>query len=207
MTIWAIVPVKPLLVGKSRLASVLDGEERARLNRMLLERTLGVVKDTPKIDGTLVVSRDPEVLAIAREFGARTVLEHGQTQIDLNLALARATAVAKAFEIHGIIILPADLPLVSPDDLQAMVEQIKEPPVVVIAPDRHNDGTNAMLMSPTGLIKYNYGQNSFNQHCLNALQAGARLEIIRRANLGLDLDFPDDLDYYEQIQSMRQEST
>ena len=87
MTIWAIVPVKPLLIGKSRLGSVLSGEERARLNRMLLERTLGVLKDTPSIDGSLVVSRDPEVLAIAREFGSRTVLEHGQTQTDLNLAL------------------------------------------------------------------------------------------------------------------------
>ncbi len=206
MTIWAIVPVKPLLMGKSRLASVLEGEERARLSRMLLERTLGVLKDTPKIDGTLVVSRDPEVLAIAREFGARTVLEHGQTQIDLNLALARATAVAKAFEIHGIIVLPADLPLVSPGDLQALVDEIREPPVVAIAPDRHNDGTNAMLMCPTGLIKFDYGPNSFNLHCMHALQAGARLEIIRRVNLGLDLDFPDDLDYYEQIQSMRQES-
>jgi 2-phospho-L-lactate guanylyltransferase len=206
MTIWAIVPVKPLLMGKSRLASVLEGEERARLSRMLLERTLWVLKDTPKIDGTLVVSRDPEVLAIAREFGARTVLEHGQTQIDLNLALARATAVAKAFEIHGIIVLPADLPLVSPGDLQALVDEIREPPVVAIAPDRHNDGTNAMLMCPTGLIKFDYGPNSFNLHCMHALQAGARLEIIRRVNLGLDLDFPDDLDYYEQIQSMRQES-
>jgi 2-phospho-L-lactate guanylyltransferase len=206
MTIWAIVPVKPLLMGKSRLASVLEGEERAKLNRMLLERTLGVLKDTPKVDGTLVVSRDPEVLAIAREFGARTVLEHGQTKTDLNLALARATAVAKAFEIHGILILPADLPLVSPDDLQVIVEEINKPPVVAIAPDRHNDGTNAMLMCPTGLIKFDYGPNSFNRHCLHALQAGARLEIIRRVNLGLDLDFPEDLDYYEQIQSIRQES-
>jgi 2-phospho-L-lactate/phosphoenolpyruvate guanylyltransferase len=207
MTIWAIVPVKPLLMGKSRLASVLEGEERARLNRMLLERTLGVIKDTPKIDGTLVVSRDPEVLAIAREFGARTVLEHGQTQIDLNLALARATAIAKAFEIHGIIVLPADLPLVSPDDLQVLVDEIRDPPVIAIAPDRHNDGTNAMVMCPTGLIKFDYGPSSFNRHCMHALQAGARLEIIRRVNLGLDLDFPNDLDYYEQIQSMRQEST
>jgi 2-phospho-L-lactate guanylyltransferase len=206
MTIWAIVPVKPLLVGKSRLASVLDSEERARLNRMLLERTLGVIKDTPGINGTLVVSRDPEVLAIAREFGARTVLEHGQTKTDLNLALTRATVVAKAFEISGIIVLPADLPLVSPDDLQAIMNEIKEPPVVVISPDRHEDGTNAMLMCPAGLINFHFGQNSFNRHCMYALQTGARLEIVRRVNLGLDLDFPDDLDFYEKIQSMRQES-
>jgi 2-phospho-L-lactate/phosphoenolpyruvate guanylyltransferase len=206
MTIWAIVPVKPLVIGKSRLGSVLSGEERARLSRMLLERTLGVLKDSPSIDGSLVVSRDPEALAIAREFGCRTVLEHGQTQSDLNLALLRATAVAKAFEINGILVLPADLPLISPEDIQALVDESVKSPVVIIAPDRHNDGTNAMLMSPTGLIKFDYGPNSFNRHCMHALEAGAKLEIIRRINLGLDLDFPDDLDYYEQIQATRLEA-
>ena len=206
MTLWAIVPVKPIIIGKSRLGSVLTSDERARLNRMLLERTLEVIKDSPAIEGTLVVSRDPEVLAIAREFGARTVLEHGQTQTDLNLALLRATAVAKAFEINAILVLPADLPLISPDDIQAMANEALNTPVVVIAPDRHNDGTNAMLMSPAGLIKFDYGPSSFNRHCMHALEASARLEIIRRVNLGLDLDYPDDLDYFEHIQSMRQES-
>ena len=207
MTIWAIVPVKPLLAGKSRLSNVLSGEERARLNRMLLERTLGVLKDSSSIGESLVVSRDPEVLAIAREFGARTVLEHGQTQSDLNLALLRATTMAKAFEINGILVLPADLPLIAPEDIEALVDESIESPVVVIAPDRHNDGTNAMLMRPTGLIKFDYGPNSFNRHCMHALEAGAKLEIVRRVNLGLDLDFPEDLDYYEEIQSMRQETT
>jgi 2-phospho-L-lactate/phosphoenolpyruvate guanylyltransferase len=206
MTIWAIVPVKPLLVGKSRLGSVLSGEERARLNRMLLERTLGVLKDTRAVTGTLVVSRDPEVLAIAREFEARTVLEHGQTQSDLNMALTRATAVAKAFDISGILILPADLPLLAPEDLQAILAEATKSPIVAIAPDRHDDGTNAMLICPSGLIKFDYGPNSFNRHCMHALESGARLEIIRRINLGLDLDYPDDLDYYEQIQASRQES-
>ena len=63
-----------------------------------------------------------------------------------------------------------------------------------------------MLMSPTGLIKFDYGPNSFNRHCMHALEAGAKLEIVRRVNLGLDLDFPDDLDYFEQIQATRQET-
>jgi len=205
MTIWAIVPVKPLLMGKSRLGSVLSEEDRARLNRMLLERTLGVIKNTPGIAGTLVISRDPEVLAIAREFEARTILEHGQTQNDLNLALARASAVAKAFEISGILVLPADLPLLTPEDIQEILGESKNTPVVAIAPDRHDDGTNAMLICPCGLIRFDYGPGSFPRHCKHATESGAILKILRRTNLGLDLDYPDDLDYYEQIQATRQE--
>jgi 2-phospho-L-lactate guanylyltransferase len=206
MTIWAIVPVKPLLMGKSRLGSVLSGDERARLNRMLLERTLGVIRDTSGIASTLVISRDPEVLAIAREFEARTVLEHGQTQNDLNLALARATAIAKTFKVNGIIVLPADLPLLAPEDIDELLAEASKTPIVAIAPDRHDDGTNALLMCPAGVIKFDYGPDSFTHHCKLAIESGAQLEIIRRVNLGLDLDYPDDLDYYEQIQAKRQES-
>jgi 2-phospho-L-lactate guanylyltransferase len=77
MTIWAIVPVKPLRLGKSRLSGVLSDDERAVLNRMFLEQTLDILRTIPRVTQTLVVSRDPAALAIAREYGARTVLEDG----------------------------------------------------------------------------------------------------------------------------------
>ena len=45
MSLWAIVPVKPLRRGKSRLAGALTEEERANLNQELLERTLRTLTD------------------------------------------------------------------------------------------------------------------------------------------------------------------
>ena len=109
MTIWAIVPVKPLRLGKSRLAGVLSDDERAILNRMFLEQTLDILRNTPAVSQTLVVSRDPAALAIAREFGARTVLEDGSP--NLNSALTRATMLARNYAKRGVLVLPADLPL------------------------------------------------------------------------------------------------
>ena len=58
MTLWAIVPVKPLRRGKSRLAATLTDDERAELNRMLLERTLRTLIDLKEVEEVLVVSRD-----------------------------------------------------------------------------------------------------------------------------------------------------
>ena len=58
MTLWAIVPVKPLRRGKSRLAGTLSDEERAELNRLLLERTLKTLIDLKEVAEVLVVSRD-----------------------------------------------------------------------------------------------------------------------------------------------------
>ncbi len=192
MALWAIVPVKPLRRGKSRLAGVLTDEERTILNHCLLVNTLETLKAIPEIEHVLVVSRDPEALALARDYGARTVLEHGAPQ--LNIALARATIVAEKHVTRGVLIVPADLPFLTAQDVCTMLEHAQDPPVVVIAPDRHHQGTNALLICPTGLIQYDFGPGSFQRHCERTLQAGARLEICELASLALDVDLPEDLE-------------
>ena len=191
MALWAIVPVKPLRIGKSRLAGMFTPEERTNLNRQLLSNTLETLKNIPNIEQVLVVSRDSQALSLARELGARTVQENGDP--DLNIALTRATIVAKTYSTRGVLIIPADLPLITPEDINAMLARVGEPPVVVVAPDRRGHGTNALLVCPAGLIKYEYGHNSFERHCDLARKAGARLEICELPSLALDLDIPDDL--------------
>ncbi|MCX6067404.1 MAG: 2-phospho-L-lactate guanylyltransferase [Chloroflexi bacterium] len=191
MTIWAIVPVKPLRLGKSRLSGVLSDEERAVLNRMFLEKTLDVLRNTPAVAQTLVVSRDSAALAIARAFGARTVLEDGTP--NLNSALTRATMLARNYATRGVLVLPADLPKLTKDDLLEFFDHIQKAPCVVITPDRHQNGTNALLMAPGGLIKYDFGPGSFLRHCNHAIAASAHLEIVHNQHIELDLDTPADL--------------
>jgi len=198
MTIWAIVPVKPLRRGKSRLAGTLSEDERAELNQSLLQHTMQTLTDIKELEQVLVVSRDPHALTIARQHGARTVREDGQPQ--LNTALTRATVIAKVHATRGVLILPADLPLITREDVLTLIEKAGEPPVVVIAPDRHGKGTNALLICPSGLIEYDFGENSFQRHCERAKQAGARLEIVDLPSLGLDLDLPEDLDLIRELE-------
>ena len=198
MTIWAIVPVKPLRRGKSRLAGTLSEDERAELNQALLQHTLSTLTDIKELEQVLVISRDPHALTIARQYGARTVREDGQPE--LNTALTRATVVAKVHATRGVLILPADLPLISREDVLTLIEKAADPPVVVIAPDRHGKGTNALLISPSGLIQYDFGENSFQRHCELARQAGARLEIVDLPSLGLDLDLPEDLEIIRELE-------
>ncbi|MGD0612359.1 MAG: 2-phospho-L-lactate guanylyltransferase [Anaerolineales bacterium] len=192
MTIWAIVPVKPLRHGKSRLAGVLTEDQRTRLNRRLLEHTLTELSEIPEISSTLVISRDPAALSVARNLGARTLLEDHAPQ--LNTALNRAMAVAGAHAAHAILILPADLPLVESKDIRILINLGKNPPVVVIAPDRKKDGTNGLFISPVGLLDFSFGPGSFNRHCERARLAGATLKIANSPGLELDLDLPEDLE-------------
>src|SRR5512133_2472918 len=126
MSLWAIVAVRPLRRGKSRLAGLLSEDERTELNRKLLQHTLKTLCDLKELEEVLVISRDPQALTLARNYGARTVRENGQPE--LNTALKRATVIAHVYATGAVLILPADLPLVTPDDIRALIERAGEPP-------------------------------------------------------------------------------
>lgn len=190
MTLWAIVPVKPLRRGKSRLSVILSEDERTALNQTMLINTLKTLSGVKEIDTVLVVSRDPLALSIARDYTARTVLEDGNP--GLNTALKRAASVAKAYFANEILVLPADLPLIKPEDIVTFLKLAVKPPEIIIAPDRRLDGTNALLISPADLIEFRYGTGSFNAHLKNAKEVNARIEIVESEVFGLDLDLPED---------------
>lgn len=193
MTLWAVVPVKPLRRGKSRLAGVLSEEERVTLNRKLLERTINTLVEMPEMEQVLVISRDPEALALARYKGARTVLEDGAPH--LNVALTRATMVATTYGARSILILPADLPNLRHEDICQMIEAAQGPPVVVIAPDHQKEGTNGLLVNPAGLIQYDFGPGSFERHVEQAKANGARVKVLELPSLAHDVDLPEDLTF------------
>jgi 2-phospho-L-lactate guanylyltransferase len=111
--------------------------------------------------------------------------------------------IAQVYATRGVLVLPADLPLVTRDDVLTLIERAGEPPAVVIAPDRHGTGTNALLISPAGLIEYDFGENSFQHHCQRAREAGARLEIVNLPTLGLDLDLPEDLELVRKFELVK----
>lgn len=201
MTLWAIVPVKPLRRGKSRLSGALTDNERAELNQKLLEQTLVTLSNLKELDQVLVVSRDPQALTIARNHGAKTIQEDGQPQ--LNTALTRATVLAQVQAIQGVLILPADLPLLTKEDVLTLIDRATKPPVVVIAPDRHKKGTNALLMVPPALMDYEFGEDSFQKHSKRAKKAGARLEVVELPSLALDVDVPEDLELVKKMESTK----
>ena len=194
MSVWVIVPVKPLNRAKSRLAQVLSPQQRQQLAETMFRHVLQVVARVPQVVGTLVISRDGRVLAIAREHGARTVQESGAPE--LNAALMRATQVVARWRSSGMLILPADLPLISEDDIVNMIGMGRGNPSVVIATDDEEDGTNAMFIRPPGLIEYAYGTGSFHRHVDLARKAGAEVKVFQSERLSLDIDLPADLEAY-----------
>jgi 2-phospho-L-lactate/phosphoenolpyruvate guanylyltransferase len=197
MSTWAIIPVKPLNRAKSRLSDALTPEQRQHLAEMMFRHVLQVIREVPEVIGTLVVSRDTKALAIAREYRARTVQESGQPE--LNAALTRATQVVIGWRGDAVLVLPADLPLITPEDVSKIVGLSTDIPSVVIATDQHRDGTNALLVRPPGVIDYAFGVGSFARHIALAEKAGAVVQEFKSDRLALDIDMPADLDNYNHL--------
>jgi len=198
VNIWAIVPVKPFNRSKSRLAPVLSSKQRAILSRQMLEQTLQTLRQVDEISGVLVVSRDTAALSLARRYDAQTVQESGSPE--LNDALTRATqAVVATWKARGVLILASDIPLMRVQDVKEMLALAAVPPAVVLATDRRQDGTNALLIRPAGLITYSYGARSFHRHLEAARMAGVEPQVYDSPTLALDVDIPADLDLYREM--------
>lgn len=198
MSIWAIIPVKPLYRAKSRLADILSPEQRYTFAEAMYRQVLSTVTNSPLITGVLVISRDTKALAIARDMGAKTVQESSSSS--LNLALMRATEIVRLWGTHSIFILPADLPFIEHDDIVGVLSLVEDTrPCVVLATDHKQDGTNAMFIRPPGLIHYEYGSGSFYRHVQSAREAGAAVKVYESERLKLDIDVPEDLFKYNTL--------
>ena len=198
MSLWAIIPVKPLKYAKSRLSAVLSPEQRYELAQAMFRHVLSVATTAPSVSGVLVISRDTKALAIARAMGAKTIQESAIS--DLNPALMRATMIVKSWRADALLILPADLPFVHANDIQALI-QLGQQRSIVIATDHNGDGTNALLVRPPGLIQFDYGPGSYQRHIASAKRAGIAIMTFHSDRLATDIDVPQDLQLYQRILS------
>jgi 2-phospho-L-lactate guanylyltransferase len=195
--IVAIVPVGSLERAKSRLGAVLDAEERRDLVLRLADGTIRAAVATPGIVETLVVTPDDEVRDLALRAGARPLRQRSR---GLNDGLREARDEAMAGGADAVLILPIDLPRVSPDAIAPLVAiaDDRDPPLVAIVGDRHGRGTNALLLAPPDVIDVHFGGDSHDAHASAAVAAGAWL-VELDGPLTVDLDTPDDLLLAESI--------
>ncbi|MCB9148799.1 MAG: 2-phospho-L-lactate guanylyltransferase [Caldilineaceae bacterium] len=194
MGFWLITPVKPFEEGKSRLAKVLSIAERTSLNQQLLTNLLTVVQRAGVCTGMIVVSQSHAALQLAAAHNAVPLLEKKQKiYVDgLNPALEQARAAAMARGATVLLVLPADLPWIQPDDLWQLYRAAQRQPGIIIVPSRDN-GTNALLLQPPDAITFAFGPDSFARHEQLAAQAGLLCQTLRMPNLAIDIDQPADL--------------
>ncbi|MEK7709760.1 MAG: NTP transferase domain-containing protein, partial [candidate division NC10 bacterium] len=115
--IVAAVPVKDLENAKQRLVPLLSPSERCNLARAMLEDVLAALCGAG-LDAVLVVTRDAEVIELARRFAVAILEEvenRGHTEA---VALAQRDAARRG--ARGFLTIPGDVPLVTAEEIRAV---------------------------------------------------------------------------------------
>jgi 2-phospho-L-lactate guanylyltransferase len=192
--VTALIPVKALERGKSRLRERLDLDDRIRLTRDSLRRVVHVLQSTPRIGEIVIITRDEQVAEWARWWRVSCLREQHR---GLNAALREARE--QHADVQAILVLPSDLVAVSTADVEVILDLAEREPetaCVVIAPDRRSHGTNALLLKPPDAIEFDFGANSAERHAALATAKGIQPLWYRSDSISLDLDVPEDLELY-----------
>ncbi|MCS7141958.1 MAG: 2-phospho-L-lactate guanylyltransferase [Candidatus Nitrosocaldus sp.] len=190
MRLCAVIPVKSLAKGKSRLAGLLSIEERISLSVAMLRDMLECLCSSPYIASTVIVSSDPLIKGIAREFN--TILVEDDVEHGVNTAVALADYIARGYDAS--VVLPHDLPLIDAIDLAMLyTSTLHNARCVVITPSSRLDGTNVLLRRPPDIISTHYDEDSYILHVKEALASNARVKILLSSRLMFDVDEPEDV--------------
>ncbi|TNF33457.1 MAG: 2-phospho-L-lactate guanylyltransferase [Gammaproteobacteria bacterium] len=190
--VWAVLPVRSFNEGKQRLANGLDAAQREALCRALLDDALTALRGSQRLAGVVVVSADEAVLAAATSAGVMTLLEHSR---GLNAAVMQGALWVKEQGADTVLVMHADLPLVSTAAIDEVIDyhQCIAGRHCTLVPDRHGQGTNALLLSPPCAMPFAFGEGSLDKHLMGGVRQGLRCCVLPQADLACDLDTPDDL--------------
>jgi 2-phospho-L-lactate guanylyltransferase len=187
----AILPVKRFELAKQRLSARLPAAQRETVARAMVEDVLHTLTASSELTGVLVVTNEPAVAALAETLGA--IVEADRTEAGQSAAAGVGIAYALQAGIERVLLIPGDCPALDGEELAALLAHPGGGRVVVVVPDRHGTGTNALLLNPPDAIAPAFGPDSFARHCELADEAGARCETARPSTLLLDIDTPEDL--------------
>lgn len=112
---------------------------------------------------------------------------------ELNGLLEQGREWAAQVEADALLVIFADLPLLDPRNIEEMQVLAGEDGTIVLAPDRHHTGTNAMLARPPQAARFAFGVGSLARHKALAAEAGLRVLEYESTGTSFDVDTPGDL--------------
>lgn len=193
MSVVVVLPVKRFADAKQRLATGgLRASDRMALTTGMLTDVLEALRRCSRVDDVVVVTGDANAEVLARTYGAQVLADDpadGHSE-----AAVRGIEWALEDGAFHALVLPGDAPALDPAEIDRLVERLSDGPEVVIVPDRHDTGTNGLLLTPPDVITPSFGEGSRERHERLAAAAGASVRIERPASLLLDVDTVEDLD-------------
>lgn len=192
MSLVAVLPVKRFQAAKARLADDgLSAGERLALTTGMLSDVLAALRRCQHVDDIVVVTSEPGAESLARGAGAQVLADSPQD--GHSEAAARGVEWAIADGAFAVLLVAGDTPALDPSEVDRLIDSVGDSPEVVIVPDRHGEGTNALLLQPPDAISPAFGEGSRKRHEELARQAGVTVTVFECRSLSLDVDTMSDL--------------
>jgi 2-phospho-L-lactate/phosphoenolpyruvate guanylyltransferase len=186
--VFTAVPVKDLVNAKQRLIPALEPAERHDLAAAMLEDVLDALDAAGGL-AVHIVTRDPEVLALAQRRGVACLTESANRGHTEAVAFAQADAARRGAQ--AFLTIPGDVPCTTAEEVRALLATAG--PGATFVPSRSGFGTNAALLSPVDVMPLKFGEPSFTNHLDAARARGLAPRVLALAGIGLDVDAPEDL--------------
>jgi 2-phospho-L-lactate guanylyltransferase len=190
MRTCAVLPVKRFDDAKQRLDRTLSAGTRRALAEAMVSDVLHALRRCHRVDRVMVVTGESAAQALARAYDAESVPDD-----DRGHSHAARAGVDWALErdYERVLLVPGDCPALDPHEVDALVDSGMSAPDVVVVPDRHGAGTNALLLTPPDAIAPSFGPGSRARHEQAARAAGVRCRIAEPRSLVLDVDTAEDI--------------
>jgi 2-phospho-L-lactate guanylyltransferase len=191
--LWALIPVKNLAIAKQRLRDRL-GDHREEFAKAMLADVLAAVADSRAIAGTVVVTADPAVIAVATQSGLTVVKEHGSE--GLNAAIDQGVEAIRRMGIARVVILPSDIPLLTGAELDRLIGEFereaekRDDNAIGISPSAEGSGTNFLVLSIRRAFAFQYGPDSYMIHSEHARLDRRGVIAMHSPTVSLDIDEP-----------------
>jgi len=189
-----LIPFKSLATAKQRLSPALNAPQRSQLAEAMLRDVMQAASGVGSRIDVALVTGDARAQAVAREFGFM-VIEDQRNESE-TAAIEMATAWCESAAAGGYdttIVVPADIPLITADELHRVLDAAP-PQGAVIVPAYDRRGSNCILRRPASVIALRFGNDSFVPHCEAMRRTGKELVILEMPGIGLDIDYPHELD-------------
>lgn len=188
----ALVPLKDLVQAKTRLAGLLRPSERRALAQAMVEDVLAVLAHHSQLERVTLVSDDPGAGLLAGKYGIDCWTEESLGCRGLNAVVRCASTKLLADSDSPLLVLHGDLPLLSAEDIDAVIDCQHRLHGLVIASDLHGTGTNLLAFDRSSVPRFHFGAQSCSRHQAAAREAGVPVCVLRRPGIATDVDEPQD---------------
>ena len=191
-----LVPLKLLDEAKQRLGGSLSAAERRAMTLAMAADVLTAVAGSRRTSGWTLISRNPEAALLVTRFGGSRFEEPASCNLPraLHAAIANLTPSQRA---AGILVLPADLPLLTALDIDCILRLAAQGPACTLVADAALVGTNALALTPADAMTLIFDGQSYRPHLAEAISRELLVQTLRLGNFGLDIDTPGDLEALE----------